>query len=91
MSLVAELVRSDAAPQTKSALLRSWDAVLGLDLQVARAAQLPDGAAELLAAREEARSAKDFATSDLLREQLAALGVAVVDTPAGQRIKKTAH
>src|SRR6202521_962773 len=91
MALVAELVRSGAAPQTKSALLRSWDRVLGLDLQPAAAAQLPEGAAELLAEREEARAAKDFARSDLLRKQLAALGVTVIDTAAGQRTRKTAH
>jgi cysteinyl-tRNA synthetase len=91
MALVAELMRSGAAPQTKSALLRSWDRVLGLDLQPAGAAQLPEGAAELLAKREEARAAKDFARSDLLREQLAALGVTVIDTAAGQRTRKTAH
>jgi cysteinyl-tRNA synthetase len=91
MALVAELVRSGTAPHTRSALLRSWDRVLGLDLEPADTSELPEGAAELLAAREAARSAKDFARSDLLRDQLAALGVAVVDTAAGQRIKNTAH
>jgi cysteinyl-tRNA synthetase len=39
----------------------------------------------LLEAREQARATKDFATSDRLRDELAALGVAVTDTPGGQR------
>ena len=47
-------------------------------------ASLPDGAQELLDARAEARAAKDFAASDRLRDELAALGVAVKDTKAGQ-------
>jgi len=47
-------------------------------------AALPDGAQELLDARAAARTAKDFAASDRLRDELAALGVAVKDTPGGQ-------
>ena len=68
----------------------AWaDRVLGLDLvrlvgQTAPVAVLPGGAQELLDARAAARSAKDFAASDRLRDELAALGVAVKDTPAGQ-------
>ena len=39
---------------------------------------------KLLAKREAARAAKDFAASDSLRDELAAMGVAVRDTPHGQ-------
>ena len=86
MALVSELVKSDLAAGAKAALLTAWDHVLGLDLQRSEdGAALPDGAAELLAAREKARAAKDFVTSDSLRDQLAALGVRVTDTPDGQR------
>ena len=88
MALVAELARSDIAPSAKAALLRSWDRVLGLDLARPKPeVALPDGAAELLSARERARAGKDFRRSDQLRGELAALGVHVIDTPAGQRIK----
>ncbi len=38
-----------------------------------------------LAARAQARAAKDFQRSDALRDELAALGVVVKDTPEGQR------
>jgi cysteinyl-tRNA synthetase len=89
MGLVAELVRSSVPPTTKADLLRTWDQVLGLDLhRSATDRALPPGAAELLAEREKARSAKDFARSDSLREELARLGVNVADTAEGQRIKK---
>ena len=90
MALVSELVRSDLAPGAKAALLKDWDRVLGLDLhRVDKGSMLPDGAAELLAAREKARAAKDYAESDRLRDRLAALGVQVTDTPAGQRWGRT--
>lgn len=88
MALVSELVRSALAPGTKRTLLRSWDEVLGLDLdRGAAVAPLPAGAAELLAERERARAARDFARSDRLRDDLAALGVTVIDTPEGQKVK----
>ena len=90
MALVAQLVRSGAAAKDKASLLRSWDKVLGLDLDRAPSeVTLPGGAAALLAAREMARAAKDFATSDRLRNELADLGVAVTDTAEGQRWRTT--
>lgn len=86
MALVSELTRSTIAPRDKAALLRSWDRVLGLDLDRSLPSlALPAGAAELLAARGLARDAKDFARADQLRVQLAKAGVIVTDTPEGQR------
>jgi cysteinyl-tRNA synthetase len=90
MALVSELVKSDLAPGAKAALLRRWDRVLGLDLLRAdEDSTLPDGAADLLAAREKARAAKDYEESDRLRDRLAELGVHVTDTPQGQRWGRT--
>ena len=90
MALVAELMRSaSVAPGTKAELLNDWDRVLGLDLnRLVTRPTLPDGASELLAQREEARADKDFARSDELRHELARRGVTVIDTLAGQRIKR---
>ncbi len=86
MALVARLTHSDLSPAAKASLLVSWDQVLGLDLERARpAATLPDGAPALLEARGKARAAKDFAMSDRLRDELAGLGVTVMDTAEGQR------
>ena len=66
------------------------DRLFGLDLAAdvgkpRTAPELPHGAQELLDSRVAARAARDWATSDRLRDQLAALGVAVADTPGGQR------
>jgi len=86
MALVSELAHSALAPRGKAMLLRHWDQVLGLDLDRSTPSLiLPVGAAELLGARERARAAKDFTASDRLRDELAAIGVTVVDTPDGQQ------
>jgi cysteinyl-tRNA synthetase len=67
----------------------SADRLLGLDLvrDVGRPAappRLPDGAQGKLADREAARAARDWARADRLRDELAAVGVTVADTPDGQ-------
>ena len=77
---------SDLGDQQRRGLLLDFDRVLGLDLGIAadEASELPEGAAALLSRRADARAARDYATSDRIRDQLAALGVEVRDTPAGQ-------
>jgi cysteinyl-tRNA synthetase len=86
MALVAKLTRSDVPPAGKASLLRAWDHVLGLDLDRTKpAGVLPDGASALVKAREKARAAKDFVTSDRLRDELAAIGIVVTDTAEGQQ------
>ena len=81
------VARSPELPRPqRRALLLDFDRVLGLDLgRTPRPApDLPPGAAALLVQREEARARRDYATSDALRDELAALGVEVRDTPEGQ-------
>jgi cysteinyl-tRNA synthetase len=70
----------------RRALLRDFDRVLGLSLDAPPPAELPmpEGAAELLERRAAARAARDYAASDALRDELAAMGVEVRDTSAGQ-------
>jgi cysteinyl-tRNA synthetase len=77
---------SDLTDAQRRALLLDLDRVLGLSLDapVADSAPLPEGAAEILERRAAARAARDFAASDALRDDLAALGVEVRDTPDGQ-------
>jgi cysteinyl-tRNA synthetase len=65
-----------------AAALRDFDTVLAvIDLPDA----LPDGAQALLERRVAARAARDWTASDRLRDELAAMGVAVEDTRDGQR------
>jgi cysteinyl-tRNA synthetase len=68
-------------------LLHDLDRVLAI-LPDAEADADPAVAA-LLEARSSARAARDFAASDRLRDELAALGVTVEDTRDGQRWRRT--
>ena len=85
---IAHEVAADASltDAQRRALLLDFDRVLGLSLERPAEvdAPLPEGAAELLKRRAAARAARDFAASDALRDDLAALGVEVRDTPEGQ-------
>jgi len=69
----------------------SFDRVLGLDL-VERAApaeaEIPPEIESLVAGREVARQMRDWATSDHIRDELAAKGYIVEDTPDGPRVKR---
>jgi cysteinyl-tRNA synthetase len=78
------LSTADAARITGT--LRDLDAVLAILPDVAE--DLPPGAAALLDARSAARTARDWAASDRLRDELAELGVAVEDTRDGQRWRR---
>ncbi len=68
------------------ALLRDLDGVLAILTD--KEAALDPGQAALLAARDAARSARDWAASDRLRDELAAQGILVEDTRDGQRWRR---
>jgi cysteinyl-tRNA synthetase len=77
------------APGSKFETFVHLDRLLGLDLardigKPKPVVALPEGARELLDQREAARASKDYAASDTLRNELAALGVVVTDTEDGQ-------
>ena len=77
---------ADLDEAQRRALLMDFDRVLGLSLDLPAVGErpLPDAAVALLDRRAAARAAGDYAASDTLREELAAIGVEVRDTPAGQ-------
>jgi cysteinyl-tRNA synthetase len=84
-------------PAHKAVLVRDWDSILGLDVAAEAEAKAgtgagegresapPPGAEALLTDRARARSNRDWAESDRLREELALLGVEVTDTREGTR------
>jgi cysteinyl-tRNA synthetase len=75
-------------------LMEDFDQVLGFGLATA---QDPEAAGDeivdariagLLADRQAARAAKDFATADGIRDELAAEGLEIVDTPEGAKVRR---
>ena len=62
-------------------------AALGLSLRAADG-EVDEESARLVAERDEARGAKDFARADALRDELVARGWTVEDTPSGTAIRR---
>ena len=62
-------------------------AALGLPLRGSQA-EVDEESAGLVAARDQARAAKDFARADALRDELVALGWTVEDSPQGTAIRR---
>ena len=78
-----ELNREEA--ERVYSLLTSFDKVLGVVGEVKKEETLPKEIEALVMKREEARKAKDWKTSDEIRQQLKALNVIIEDTPQGVR------
>jgi cysteinyl-tRNA synthetase len=91
LAAVWSLVREGNQRQDRAAweAILDFDRVLGLGLErrLDAASEIPSQVAELVAAREKARKAKEWAESDRLRKQIGELGFLVEDTPAGARVK----
>jgi cysteinyl-tRNA synthetase len=83
------VVGGDLPPGERYALLASWDEVLAMDLERdAREGWEPtEEMRALVIERDVARAAKDYAKSDELRERLQAMGLEVMDTPEGTKVR----
>ena len=82
--MLAELEGDETvAPAARFRCVQAFDRFLGLDLDAEVGRALPAGAEALIAEREAARAARDFAAADRLRDRLAAMGVEVTDTRSG--------
>jgi len=63
-------------------------AALGLALVAGRGDEVDEGAAALVAARDEARAGRDWSRADALRDELEAAGWLVEDSAGGTRIRR---
>ncbi len=82
---------ADAGDEAVAAVLAHTAAVLVAALGVFlrdESGEVDEAAAQLVAARDEARQAKDYARADALRDELVALGWTVEDTPSGTAIRR---
>ena len=88
--VVNEAASSDLPGGEKYGLLSSWDAVLGLDLEreALREWQPSDEIRALVTERDEARAKKDYSRSDEIRDRLQAMGLEVMDTAEGTKVRR---
>ena len=90
LALVWEIVKNENITNvTKRELLLDFDKVLGLQLDKKEIIEVPEEVKKLVVKRDQARTLKDFATSDKLREQIESLGFEVKDSPEGTKIDKS--
>ena len=93
LAVAGEVARDEAlAPAERRALLEEFDRWLGLDLLTAEVSSEPAESDPridaLLAERQAARQRRDFAAADRIRDQLAAEGVVIEDTPEGPKWRR---
>jgi cysteinyl-tRNA synthetase len=79
---------ADAAQTTLAAFEECGQVLTLFDKPVPAADGVPAEVSAMVEAREAARAAKDWATSDRIRDELQALGYRVMDTPDGTRVEK---
>jgi cysteinyl-tRNA synthetase len=85
-----ETVSSDLPGGEKYGLLASWDQVLALDLEREALGERWEPSEEvraLVAERDAARAAKDYARSDELRDRLQAMGLEVMDSAGDTEVR----
>ena len=95
-----DVLKANTTPATKIALINDFDRVLGLDLTAAARKVLEEEAAtkaavsddpfireieEKIAARVEAKKAKNYALADQIRAELLEKGVTLIDTAQGTK------
>jgi len=94
ITAVYDVLKADMSDATKRALIADFDRVLALDLLTPFAEEKKDeeeGDPEILeqiALRAAAKKAKNYAEADRIRNELAARGITLIDTPQGTTYKK---
>jgi len=89
MALLFDAVRRANADGDETVAAAAFEiaGAVGLELRT-ETGEVDADAAELAHRRDEARAAKDWATADALRDELAGLGYEVNDGPGGTEIRK---
>lgn len=89
LASLQEMIKSDLNPEVKLSTILDFDRVLGLDLdKVGETDALPAEVLKKVEMRRQARKDKNWALSDQLRDELAALGYVVQDSRDGMNVFK---
>ena len=84
-----QMLRDDKIkPEDKKATALDFDRVLGLNLAKTEEIEISEEVKKLVLEREKARSEKDYARADELREQIEKLGYIVEDSEGKSKISK---
>ncbi len=88
LALAWELVRSDLPNPAKKATLLEFDRILGLRLAEWKPKEetIPEEILGLVQQRQQARAEKRWQDADALRQQVAAAGYEIKDTPQGPKV-----
>ena len=89
---VREMLRADLPAGERRWLVLDADTVLGLDLHrvwemLATTSEVPAAVASLLTERDAARSERDYARADALRDEIGSAGYEVIDSPEGSSVR----
>ena len=89
---VREILRADLSADERRWLVLDADAVLGLDLHRVWEAQaesddVPEAVLAMLRDRDAARTARDYARADALRDEIVGAGFDVIDTADGSSVR----
>ena len=89
MAVVQEMLKSSLEDVDKHATILDYDRVLGLSLdKVDKPEELPSEIQHLVEERQAARTARDWALSDRLRDRIQELGYLIQDTREGMQVVK---
>ncbi len=99
ITVLYDLLKAKMDDETKLSIIESFDKVLSLNLipaaQKLRQRQAQEEAANadpridaLVAARTEAKKAKNFAEADRIRDELKTEGIEIIDTPQGAKWRR---
>jgi cysteinyl-tRNA synthetase len=94
LALLREILQAPLSADERRWLILDADAVLGLDLHRVWESHPtgddapPEEVNDMLAARQTARAAADYATADRIRSEIEALGWDVVDGPDGSSVRR---
>lgn len=89
IALLWELVKDDGvSDQDKKATILDFDKVLGLGFKELKPDVIPEDILDLAKKREEARSSKDWAKSDEIRDEINSKGFEILDTEEGYLVRK---